>query len=55
VFTSAICLGVICCADVLSNVEEATKFCHELGGESSVSVGDDLLGDSIMWYHVNEE
>jgi len=53
--TGAICLGVIYCADVLSNVEEAIQFCREFGGESGVSVRDDLLGDSIVWYHVYEE
>jgi len=53
--TGTICLGVVCCANVLSNVEEATKFSHEFGGESSVSVRDDLLGDSVVWYHMSKK
>ena len=44
-FTSAICSGVKCHANVLLDVEEVAKFLHIMGDKLWVVVGDDF-----PWY-----
>ena len=41
-FRLAICLWVVCCADILFNLEEFAEFFCEGGGKAGVLVRDDL-------------
>ena len=43
---------MICCADVLMDVEKATKFCSEFGCEANISVRNDFAGNAVMRDHV---
>ena len=47
-FGLAISLGVIGGADVLFDVEEATKFLWEVGGEAGISVCNDFARSTVM-------
>ena len=51
--TSSIGLRVIRCADVLMDIEKATKFCREFGCEADISVRNDFAGDAVVRNHVS--
>ena len=51
-FASSIRLRVICRADILMNVEKATKFRGKFGCETDILVRNDFAGDTVVWNHV---
>ena len=52
-FTCSIGLRVICCADVLVDIEKAAEFCGKFGREANVSVRNDFAGNAVMRDHVS--
>ena len=51
--TSSIGLRVICCTDVLMDIEKAAEFCGEFGCETDISVRNDFAGNAVVWNHVS--
>ena len=51
-FASSIGLRVICCTDVLMDIEKAAEFCGEFGCEADISVRNDFAGNAVVWDHV---
>ena len=52
-FASSIGLRVICCADVLMDIEKATEFCGKFGCEADIPVRNDFAGNAVMRDHVS--
>ena len=51
--TSSIGLRVICCADVLMDIEKAAEFCGKFGCEADISVRNDFAGNAVVRDHVS--
>ena len=54
-FASSISLRVICCTDVLMDIQKMAEFCGKFGCEVDISVQDNLVGDAIVRDHVGSE
>ena len=52
-FASSIGLRVICCTDVLMDIEKAAEFCGKFGCETDISVRNDFAGDAVVRNHVS--
>ena len=50
--TSSIGLRVICCTDVLMNIEKTAEFGGEFRCEADISVRNDFAGNAVVWNHV---
>ena len=50
--TSSICLRVICCADVLMDVQKAAKICSKFRRKVDITVRYDFVGNAVVRSHV---